>query len=212
MVLVSTGITDEERKSYKKVVEKLDEYFHVRHNVIFERARFNRRDQLEGESGDQYITELYYLAERCSYGQLTSEMIRDHLVVGIRDLALSERLQLNPDLTLEKAKTMIRQREAVHTQQQVLKEAESGSSFKGENTSLGAKAPRQNQQVFLLQNQNKHLSSVSNAGKASILGILALPRSLCVINASGEDTMAHSAYQRQWRSYNRMRVTLTVHS
>ena len=88
MVLVSTGITDEERKSYKKVVEKLDEYFHVRHNVIFERARFNRRDQLEGESGDQYITELYYLAERCSYGQLTSEMIRDRLVVGIRDLAL----------------------------------------------------------------------------------------------------------------------------
>ena len=76
VVLVSTGITDEERKSYKKVVEKLDEYFHlcfhVRHNVIFQRARFNRRDQLEGESGDQYITELYYLAERCSYGQLTS--------------------------------------------------------------------------------------------------------------------------------------------
>ena len=68
VVLVSTGITDEERKSYKKVVEKLDEYFHVRHNVIFERARFNRCDQLEGESGDQYITELYYLAERCSYG------------------------------------------------------------------------------------------------------------------------------------------------
>ncbi|KAL5510819.1 hypothetical protein EMCRGX_G006423 [Ephydatia muelleri] len=136
VVLVSTGITDEERKSYKKVVEKLDEYFHVRHNVIFERARFNRRDQLEGESGDQYITELYSLAERCSYGQLTSEMIRDRLVVGIRDLALSERLQLNPDLTLEKAKTMIRQREAVHTQQQVLKEAESGSSFKGENSSM----------------------------------------------------------------------------
>ena len=26
VVLVSTGITDEERKSYKKVVEKLDEY------------------------------------------------------------------------------------------------------------------------------------------------------------------------------------------
>ena len=37
---------------------------------------------------------------------------------------------------------------------------------------------------FLLQSQNKHLSSVSNAGKASILGILALPRSLCVINAA----------------------------
>ena len=73
----------------------------------------NRRDQLEGESGDQYIMELYYLAERCSYGQLTSEMIRDRLVVGIRDLALSERL--NPYLTLEKAKTMIRPRGGPYT-------------------------------------------------------------------------------------------------
>ena len=136
VVLASTGITDEERKCYERVVGKLDGYFHVRHNVIFERARFNKRDQLEGESGDQYITELYYLAERCSYGQLTSEMIRDRLVVGIRDQALSERLQLNPDLTLEKAKTMIRQREAVHTQQQVLKEAESCSSFKREDRSV----------------------------------------------------------------------------
>ena len=53
-------------------------------------------------------------------------MIRDCLVVGIRDKALSERLLLNPDLTLEKAKTMLRQKEAVHTQQQVLQEAQSG--------------------------------------------------------------------------------------
>ena len=125
MVLSSTNISESERESYDSVLGKLDEYFHVRHNVIFERARFNRRDQMESESGDQYITELYYLAERCSYGSLTSEMIRDRLVVGIRDKALSERLQLHSDLTLEKAKTMLRQKEAVHTQQQVLQEAHS---------------------------------------------------------------------------------------
>ena len=121
MVLSSTNISESERKSYDNVLGKLDEYFQVRH--IFERARFNRRDQMESESGDQYITELYDLAERCSYGSLTSEMICDRLVVGILDKALSERLQLHPDLTLEKAKTMLRQKEAVHTQQQVLQEA-----------------------------------------------------------------------------------------
>ena len=133
----------------------------------------------------------------------------------MRDLALSERLQLNPDLTLEKAKTMIRQREAIHTQQQVLKEAESGSSFKGENSSvdfLRGQGTKTKPAGVSPAKPNKHLSSVSNAGKASILGILALPRNLCVINASREDTMAHSAYQRQWRSYNRMRATLTVYS
>ncbi|KAL5470742.1 hypothetical protein EMCRGX_G028754 [Ephydatia muelleri] len=48
-------------------------------------------------------------------------MIRDRIVVGIRDEALSKRLQLDPDLTLEKAKKIVRQQEAVQEQQQVLK-------------------------------------------------------------------------------------------
>ena len=47
-------------------------------------------------------------------------MIRDRLVVGIRDAALSQQLQLDAKLTLEKAKTKIRQREAVGEQQKAL--------------------------------------------------------------------------------------------
>ena len=42
-------------------------------------------------------------------------------MVGIRDKALSERMQLDPKLTLETAKTLTRQREAVHEQQQILR-------------------------------------------------------------------------------------------
>ena len=65
---------------------------------------------------------LYDLASNCAYyGAMESEMIRDRLVVGIRDSALSERLQLDADLTLDKAKKQIRQREAVQEQQLVLK-------------------------------------------------------------------------------------------
>lgn len=54
-VLLSTDIKAEERLVYNTVVEKLDSFFKVRKNVIFERARFNRRSQLEGETADQYI-------------------------------------------------------------------------------------------------------------------------------------------------------------
>ena len=49
-----------------------------------------------------------------AYCDLKAEMVRDQIVVGIRDSALLERLQLDPDLTLQKAKTLVRQREAVH--------------------------------------------------------------------------------------------------
>ena len=48
-------------------------------------------------------------------------MLRDRLVVGTKDSALSAQLQLDPKLTLDKAKTRIRQREAVGQQQAELK-------------------------------------------------------------------------------------------
>ena len=119
-VLSSTNISQEERKKYAEVMAKVDGFFQIRKNVIYERARFNRGVQQPDESVEQFITKLYHLAEHCEYGELRNEMICDRIVVGIRDSALSERLQLDPELTLEKAKKLVRQREAVHEQQQFL--------------------------------------------------------------------------------------------
>ena len=80
-------------------MEKFEGFFKVRKNIIFERARFNRRNQLEGETAEKYITELYRLVDGCEYAGLKVEMIRDRLVVGILYQELSEKLQLEPDLT-----------------------------------------------------------------------------------------------------------------
>ena len=65
--------------------------------------------------------ELYRLSGSCEYGDLKDEMIRDRLVVGICNAALSHQLQLDPKLTLEKMKKRIHEREAVGEQQQELK-------------------------------------------------------------------------------------------
>ena len=124
MVLTSVGVKKKEKEEYEEVMRKLDKHFQVRRNVIFERARFNRRDQLDGETAEKYITELYSLVEHCDYGTMTEEMLRDRLVVGIRDKTMSEKLQLDQDLTLERAKIIIRQREAIHDQAEVLQVGE----------------------------------------------------------------------------------------
>ena len=47
-------------------------------------------------------------------------MIRDRLVVSIRDISLSQQLQLDAELTLEKTKIKIQQKEAIGEQQKVL--------------------------------------------------------------------------------------------
>ena len=131
-MLNSTNISNEDREKYASVMSKFDEYFKVRRNVIFERARFNRWNQLPGETIEQYITVLYTLIETCEYGELKEELLHDRIVVGIRDMALSERLQLEPDLSLERAKKIVRQKEAVKDHSQEL------NSTKRDQTSIDA--------------------------------------------------------------------------
>ncbi len=54
-------------------------------------------------------------------------MVRDKLVVGLRDRKLSEQLQMDPELTPEKAVTTAHQREQIKKQQEMLK-----TNFQGE--------------------------------------------------------------------------------
>ena len=70
---------------------------------------------------ETFITALYALAEHCGYGNLHDEMIRDRIVMGICNTRLSEKLQLDPNLTLDSAITQARQSEAVKLQQPLLR-------------------------------------------------------------------------------------------
>ena len=121
MTSSSFGLSEENQKKYSVAREKFENHFVKRRNVIFERARFNSRKQLQDETVDSFITDLFCLAEHCAYEQLRDEMIRDRLVVGLRDASLSEKMQLDPELTLDKAMAMTRQSEAVHKQQPVVR-------------------------------------------------------------------------------------------
>lgn len=120
-ILVSLHLSPAEASDYATVKDKLDAHFITRRNVIFERAKFNQRQQEPGEPADSFITALHCLAEHCGYGALHDEMVRDRLVVGLKDKRLSEQLQMDPDLTLEKAVIRVKQSEQVKKQQEMLK-------------------------------------------------------------------------------------------
>jgi len=120
-ILATFGLSADDKKKIKAVTDKFEAYFIKRKNYVYERAKFNRRMQQEGEPVDSFITALYSLAENCNYGALREELIRDRIVIGIKDLTLSERLQCMEDLTLQKAITACRQQEAVKKQQATLR-------------------------------------------------------------------------------------------
>lgn len=133
-IINSFSLTEAQKKSYKEVKSKFEDFFSAKKNVIYERAKFNSRVQETGESVDAFITALYALADNCDYDKFESvkdekreslkdEMIRDRIVVGIKDSNLSEEMQLCADLDLKKAKDLARQSEAVRNQQKDLRPA-----------------------------------------------------------------------------------------
>lgn len=119
-ILLSFGLSAADQKKYDPVLKKFEDHFIVKRNVIYERSRFNSRRQDDGEPVDDFITSLYSLVEHCNYAALKDELIRDRIVVGVRDRQLAQKMQLDDKLTLEKAINMSRQHEAVKKQQREL--------------------------------------------------------------------------------------------
>uniref|UniRef100_A0A3Q2UFB5 Uncharacterized protein n=1 Tax=Fundulus heteroclitus TaxID=8078 RepID=A0A3Q2UFB5_FUNHE len=112
-VLQGLVLPDEQRNTYPGVPDGFQAFFVVKKkNVIYELARFNMHKQEERETVDAFVISLHALAEHCSDGALHDELIHDRLVVGLQDKRLSERMQLDPDLTL-KAINSARQSEEV---------------------------------------------------------------------------------------------------
>ena len=127
-IVKSFTFAEEDEKKYAKVKEKFDQHFIIKRNVIFERAKFNMRKQEPGEPVDAFITDLYCLSEHCEFGALREELIRDRIVVGLQDVKLSEKLQMDLSLTLQSATNKARQNESVKKQQEILRRAVSPAS------------------------------------------------------------------------------------
>ena len=62
----------------------------IKRNGIFKRAKVNMRVQKEGEPVNNFITDLYALFEHCNFGTLHDELIRDRIVVGMRQGIIRE--------------------------------------------------------------------------------------------------------------------------
>ena len=111
---------DEERKDIDVVLEKLEVFCVGETNEIYERYQFNKRDQESGESIDSYVASLRTLAKTCNYGTLLDSLIRDRIVVGIRDNGTRKRLLQEAKLTLNKCIDICRSSEATSAQLQAM--------------------------------------------------------------------------------------------
>ena len=107
---------DTDKDKFDVVLQKFEEHFIPKRNVIYERAKFHQRMQHEGETIEVYVRALFDLSQYCEFRDNRDDFIRDKLVIGLRDRSLSEKLQLTKDLTLDVAIDMSRHHELIKSQ------------------------------------------------------------------------------------------------
>ena len=190
-ILSSLQLAEDKQNDYDEVKDAFDGHFVGVHNVIFERAKFNKRSQEVGESAENFITAVHMLAEHCKYGVLREELIRDRIVVGIRDAKLSEKMQLNPKLDLSTAIVQVRQHEEVKKQQVVLRSADSPGQIDAVSYNSKRQAYRKNsaQRVSLSLPQPTQSNVGSVAKPLHMHGLNAQQKMLNVENVKRGDTL-----------------------
>ena len=104
------------QNDYNTVMALFDAHFIPKRNVIHERAKLYGRKQQKGESVEQFLRSLRDLAVTCQFGDREDEFVRDLLVIGLNDVEVSQHLQLEAELTLQKAVDTARHHELVKQQ------------------------------------------------------------------------------------------------
>ncbi|UYV78262.1 K02A2.6-like, partial [Cordylochernes scorpioides] len=118
-VFLNLDLKEDEKNSLPKIIEALDNHFTPQKNVIYERYIFNTSNQEENEGIDSYTNRLRGLASSCEYDILTEELIRDRIVLGIKDNRVRKKLLMEPKLNLSSAIDICRTAEV--TEQQITK-------------------------------------------------------------------------------------------
>jgi len=92
-----------DRKKIDKLLEAFETFCVGLVNPTYERYMFNRRVQENVERFDVFLGEVRRLARSCQFEGVEDSMIRDRIVVGVRDDATRRKLLQVRDLTLKNA-------------------------------------------------------------------------------------------------------------
>ncbi|XP_075740802.1 uncharacterized protein LOC142787055 [Rhipicephalus microplus] len=93
---------------YEDAVKFLGERFAPACNEIAESYKFFTRNQLAGESVNEFLVEIRKIASRCNFGSALDRMLRDRIVCGLHDASVRRQLLAKAELTLREAEEAAR--------------------------------------------------------------------------------------------------------
>lgn len=96
--------TQEEERTVPEIIAKFDSFAIGEVSVTYERFVFNRRAQKEGENFETFLAAIRTLIRTCDYcGDCHDSILRDRIVLGVKNDDTQESLLKEQNLTLEKA-------------------------------------------------------------------------------------------------------------
>ena len=117
--------------------------------------KFHQKVQQEGESFEQFLTDLKLLVKDCGYGD-PGEMVRDRVVIGCHATKTREKLiQEASDFTLEKAIDIARTDEMSKTQLETMANEDASINSLSQRKPKTERTPKQKNE----HTQNKEVPS-----------------------------------------------------
>ena len=96
-------LSDEARQQIDAVVGAFREHCIGVTNVAYERYVFNKRNQDSTETFDSFLADIKRLVKSCDYGTLEESIIKDRVVMGVRDDGTRRKLLQIKNLDLQTA-------------------------------------------------------------------------------------------------------------
>ena len=118
--------TDEDDRTEAEILQKFEEFAVGETNETYERFIFNKRDQHADESFESFLSAIRSLMKTCNYHQNSIDSIlRDRIVLGIRDTESQKTLLKERNLTLARAIDIVKAAESANVQ---------GKAFRNESS------------------------------------------------------------------------------
>ena len=111
---------EEDKMDLEIVMKKLEDFFTGETHKVFESYKFHLRKQEPTESIEAYVAALHQLAKNSNFGQLRDRLIRDQVIVGVRDDSIREKLPADKQLTLDKCLQIGRASETSKQQRKII--------------------------------------------------------------------------------------------
>ena len=130
------NLSEADANSPNKILETLETFSKGIINETLERHTFNLRQQEDGESFDDFMTDVKTLSKNCKFCHTCyNGLLRDRLVGGIASNSTKNKLLSEKDLTLEKTIDICRASEKAVEGMQLLSKKKSDVEYNGEEIS-----------------------------------------------------------------------------